>query len=618
MCGITGILHFQQLSDPHIRVKKMTNALAHRGPDAEGYFHDHNISLGHRRLSIIDLTDAANQPFYDPNGRYVLVFNGEIYNYQELKQKLNNYPFQTSSDTEVLMAAFIKWGINSVQEIKGMFAFAIWDKQMETLWLARDRMGVKPLVYYIDDKKLVFASERRALLASGLVPPSLNKSAVADYLSFQSAGYPDTMIQGVELIKAGTWMKVDRHAKQKETYWSLSQVKPDINITPKEAELKIFDLMNKAVSSRMITDVPLGAFLSGGIDSSAVVALMQLQSGHKINTFNLSFTEKEYDESAYADIIAKRFGTKHQKYLLDPDQYVSQVSSALDAMDSPTMDGVNTFVLSTAIRNAGIKVAMSGIGGDELFAGYPGFLQFRKIMQRKSGYLFSLLGRKALAALLRQSKADRHHRMAALLSIFNPSIQNVYPALRRVLSQDFIKQVTTLEQDQQKMNEIFETETILHHGSHYFSEYSIAEYIGYTQQTLLKDADQMSMAVGLEIREPFFDHELVEFVLSLNDEIKYPHYPKQLLVETLDPLLPKEIVHRKKQGFVLPWEHWMRNELKSFCTEAINSIAERDFINAGELKSYWKRFVDGDPNVRWTEPWLFVVLSHWLNKQEIN
>jgi asparagine synthase (glutamine-hydrolysing) len=426
------------------------------------------------------------------------------------------------------------------------------------------------------------------------------------------------MIKGIEQVKAGCWMKVDRHAKNQHPYWNLSNIKPSLSNTRQEAEKELFDLMNKAVSRRMIADVPMGAFLSGGIDSSAVVALMQLQSNTNINTFNLSFTEKEYDESSYAEIIAKRFGTHHQKHLLNPEQYVSQVGSALDAMDSPTMDGVNTYVLSKAIRSAGIKVAMSGIGGDELFVGYPGFLQYRKIMHSKSGYLLTILGRKAFASILKQSKSDKEHRMAALLNINNPSLKNVYPALRRVLSADYISRITTLQQDQQKIEKIFDAENIAHTGSHEFSAYSIAEYLGYTQQTLLKDADQMSMSVGLEIREPFFDHELVEYVLSLSDELKYPRYPKQLLVEAMDPLLPDEIVHRKKQGFVLPWDVWMKNELNVFCNNAINRISERDYINGAELKSIWKRFLSGDPHVRWTEPWLFVVLSHWLDKQGID
>jgi asparagine synthase (glutamine-hydrolysing) len=618
MCGITGILHFQQLSDPQSRVKNMTDALAHRGPDAEGFYHDPCISMGHRRLSIIDLSDAANQPFHDPNGRYVLIFNGEIYNYRELRQKLSNYPYHTSSDTEVLMAAFTQWGISCVDHLKGMFAFAVWDKTAESLWLVRDRMGVKPIYYFQENGLLAFSSEKRALLTSGIISKKINHKAIADYLSFQSSGYPDTMIEGIQKLKAGTWLKADRHSTETENYWRISHVKPNHGISRDEATQHLFTLMNNSVSSRMMTDVPLGAFLSGGIDSSSVVALMQLQGGSKINTFNLSFTEKEYDESAYADIIAKRFGTTHQKHLLNPNDYVAQVESALDAMDSPTMDGVNTFVLSTAIRKAGIKVALTGIGGDELFAGYPNFLKYRKIMMRKSGYMISVLGRKAAAKLLRQRKNDRYHRMASVLEIVNPSLSKLYPALRQVMSNDIIARLTSLKTDHQEWENILDTEVNSSSRLDFFSQYSIAEYLGYTQQTLLKDADQMSMAVGLEIREPFFDHELVEFVLSLNDELKYPHYPKQLLVETLDPLLPSEIVHRKKQGFVLPWEHWMRNELNNFCTQAIHSIAERDFINAMELKSLWKRFLEGDSSVRWTEPWLFVVLSHWLNKQEIS
>jgi len=596
----------------------MNDALAHRGPDAEGFYHDPCISMGHRRLSIIDLSDAANQPFHDPYGRYVMVFNGEIYNYKELRQKLSDYPYHTSSDTEVLMAAFIKWGIGCVQEIKGMFAFAVWDKRTETLWLVRDRMGVKPLYYYHGNGLLAFASEKRALMTSDLFAKKTNPNAIADYFSFQSSGYPDTMIEGVHRVKAGTWIKADRHALQCETYWRLGNIQAEQKITKDEVQGQLFELMNRSVSSRMMTDVPLGAFLSGGIDSSSVVALMQLHSGNNINTFNLSFTEKNYDESHYANIIAKRFGTKHQTHVLNPDDYVAQVESALDAMDSPTMDGVNTYVLSTAIRKAGIKVAMSGIGGDELFVGYPNFLQYRKVMMGKSGYLVSLLGRKVGAKFLRLSNNDRNYRLATVLDIVNPSLKELYPALRRVMSPDIISRLTSLKSNHQQWKKILEAEVNRSSQVGYFSQYSIAEYMGYTQQTLLKDSDQMSMAVGLEIREPFFDHELVEFVLSLNDEMKYPHYPKQLLVETLDPLLPGEIVHRKKQGFVLPWDSWMKNELNDFCSSAINSISERDFINGPELKRHWKRFLAGDSSVRWTEPWLFVVLSHWLNKQGIS
>ena len=592
--------------------------MAHRGPDAEGFYDDPCISMGHRRLSIIDLSDAANQPFHDPTGRYVLVFNGEIYNYAEIKQELRDYPFQTSSDTEVLMAAFTTWGIDSVKKLKGMFAFAMWDKKQECLYLVRDRMGVKPLVYYHQDGVLLFSSERRSLLASDLIARKLNHFAVVDLLSFQSTGYPDTMVQNIFEVKAGTWIKIDRHHQETVAYWNITDVEPNHGMQRDEVQEKLFELLNKAVSSRMIADVPMGAFLSGGIDSSSVVALMQLQSGQQTSTFNLSFTEKDYDESVYADMIAHRFHTKHQKHLLRPEDYIGQVTSALDAMDSPTMDGVNTYVLSSAIRQSGIKVALTGVGGDELFAGYPGFIQYKNMVASKKGLMISGLGRKALSILLRSKRDNRSHRMASVLSVDRISIDHLYPAFRKVMSDYHIQQFTKLDTGRKGLQEMLKKDLVGTHQLEDFSTYSMAEYLGYTQKTLLKDADQMGMAVGLEIREPFFDHELVEFVLSLPDTIKYPHYPKQLLVESLDPLLPNEIVHRRKQGFVLPWEHWMRNELQSFCSDAINSIAERDFIRSQALQKHWKKFLKGDPAVHWTELWLFVVFSHWLNKQGIN
>ena len=618
MCGITGLLHFQKLADAESRVGKMTTALAHRGPDAEGFYQDPCISLGHRRLSIIDLSTAANQPFQDPDGQYVLVFNGEIYNYQEIKQELKDYPFQTSSDTEVLMAAFKQWGIESVKKLKGMFAFALWDKREEALYLVRDRMGVKPLVYFFDNGILAFSSERRSLLASGLIAKKLNRYAVVDFLTYQSTGYPDTMVQDILELKAGTWMKINRHKAVHHCYWKLANVQANHDINREQVQEKLFELLSRSVSSRMMTDVPLGVFLSGGIDSSSVVALMQLQSKDRINTFNLSFTEKEFDESPFAETIVQRFGTRHRKHILQSDEYLSQITAALDAMDSPSMDGVNTYVLSTAIRQSGIKVAMTGIGGDELFVGYPGFFQYKKMMASKKGLMFSQWGRKGMSIFLKAKHDNRSHRMAGVLSVDQLSIDQLYPSLRTVLSDFHLHQYTRLETNRKGLQKMLKEDLGNANGWGDFSTYSMAEYLGYTQKTLLKDADQMSMAVGLEIREPFFDHELVEFVLSLPDEMKYPHYPKQLLVEALDPLLPAEIVHRKKQGFVFPWEHWMKKELQSFCTAAINNIAERDFINGEALQNHWKRFQMGDPAIHWTEPWLFVVLSNWLNKQGIS
>jgi asparagine synthase (glutamine-hydrolysing) len=617
MCGITGILHFSSLPDASYRVREMTNAMTHRGPDAEGLYNDDCISLGHRRLSIIDLSDSANQPFKDDLGNYVLVFNGEIYNYLQIKRELSDYNFITTSDTEVLLAAFLKWGIDCVKKMDGMFAFALWDKPAETLWLARDRMGVKPLYFFLQETIFAFASETRSLLSSELISREIDHQSLFEYLSNQSTGYPNTIIKNIQELKAGTYLKITRSSTERVAYWNLTDIEPIGPVDPVRVRKTVFDKLQSAVSKRMISDVPMGAFLSGGIDSSAVVALMSLNSSAKINTFNLAFSEKEYDESGYAEIIARRYGTYHAKYLLRPEDFLAQVEGGLNAMDSPSADGINTYVLSGAIRDAGLKVALTGIGGDELFAGYPGFLQYYKLNKLYGSYQFSSPFRKLAAQALTFSKSNKLKRVASLLNVGHASIDEIYPIIRQILSPGYIQKFIHTDIHSSSLKSQLQQSKRDIQNLGLFSQFSIAEYMGYTQHTLLKDADQMSMAVGLEIREPFFDHHLIEYVLSLPDSIKYPTYPKQLLVEALSPLLPDEIVHRKKQGFVLPWEKWMRKELFEFCNTQIINLAQRDFIKGEALLQYWKRFLKHDPSVRWMELWQFVVLGRWLERNHI-
>ncbi|MEY4868632.1 MAG: hypothetical protein RIT36_1531, partial [Bacteroidota bacterium] len=311
------------------------------------------------------------------------------------------------------------------------------------------------------------------------------------------------------------------------------------------------------------------------------------------------------------------FGTNHVKHLLRPEDFLDKVVAGLDAMDSPSADGINTFVLSGAIRSAGLKVALTGIGGDELFAGYPGFMRYYKLNNASTGYQLSYPLRKMASLILQYSPSNKNKRLAEMLAITDTGISNVYPIIRKIFSPDLIRQLINTNIQQIGLEKMLKDELKAIEKFDLFSQYSIAEYMGYTQHTLLKDADQMSMAVGLEIREPFFDHQLIEYALSIPDNIKFPHYPKQLMVEALEPLLPDEIVHRKKQGFVLPWEKWMRNELQSFCADQINDLANRNFIKRDALLKYWSRFLKHDPTVRWMELWQFVVLSYWLKKNGI-
>jgi len=607
MCGIAGIYNFHPNPNGAQMIHAMTAAIAHRGPDADGHFVDDSIALGHRRLSIIDLSPAGNQPYSSADNRYKMVFNGELYNFQEVKATITDHSFKSTGDTEVLMEAWSRWQLAALPKFKGMFAFAVWDNQEKALWLLRDRMGVKPLYYASTPHHFVFASEMKAILATGLIQKKLNPNSIAAFFRYQSVPGPATIFDGIKELKAGFWMKVSRNGIEEGSWWDLlSQGHHPIPTSKQQACTTIRQLLRTAVEQRLVSDVPVGAFLSGGIDSSAVVALMSEVSSRPTETFNISFTEKAFDESGYAELVAKKFNTHHHTILQKPEYMLENLLPALDAMDTPSGDGINSYVVSKAIRDAGITVALSGIGGDELFAGYPFFNQFTKLKSFAPVWTLSSPLRK-LAASLMGSHSSKKDRLRQLLQLPQPDIANLYPLFRQITNptgsfDDPIQQALLALSGLNKFPR--------------YSQVSIAEYLGYTQYTLLKDTDQMSMAVSLEVREPFFDHELIQYVLHIPDVIKKPGYPKQLLVESLGELLPHEIVHRRKQGFVFPWENWMKTSLRQFCDERLHAIAERDFIDGPRLLQQWQRFLKGDPSIRWMEIWLFVILSYWLQKNE--
>ncbi|HLK27789.1 MAG TPA: asparagine synthase (glutamine-hydrolyzing), partial [Puia sp.] len=557
------------------------------------------------------------------SGRYVMVFNGEMYNYSEVKSKIRDYAFRTSGDSEVLLAAYLKWGADSIKHFRGMFAFAIWDKHEKELFICRDRMGVKPLYYFFDEEKILFASEVRSILASGMVKRTVDQNALIDYFSYQSISAPHSIIKGIRQLKAGVWMKIKAGKIEEKVYWDVTNTKADFDFNDtKKTQKHINELMLQSVERRLVSDVPVGAFLSGGIDSSAVVGLMAAASSARPNTFNISFHEKEFDESEYAEIVAKKFNTNHENILLKPTTFLDELHNSLNALDSPSGDGINTYVVSKAIKQKGITVALSGVGGDELFAGYPIFSQYLKLQQKKSLWSIPYAIRNAFAKIaLNGAINGKKNRIKQLINLDSCSIENVYPIFRQILSPAQIKEYTRISDDATIVtaiqNELINKEEHLH-AMPLLSQISAADYIGYTQQTLLKDTDQMSMAVSLEVREPFFDQDLVEFVLAVPDSLKKPAYPKSLLVESLKPLLPDEIVFRKKKGFLFPWDMWMKSELKSFCDEQIKNISSRSFIDGDRLNNYWKCFLKGDENIRWIEIWLFVVLGYWLEKNNID
>ncbi|MCB0793170.1 MAG: asparagine synthase (glutamine-hydrolyzing) [Flavobacteriales bacterium] len=623
MCGIAGIMGLEGLTDPRAAVHRMTDAMAHRGPDAEGIWSDRQVVLGHRRLSIIDLSHAADQPFVDHEERFVLVFNGEIYNYRELKAELSPYPFRTNSDTEVLLAAFRKWGAACLERLNGMFAFAVWDTRQEELFIARDRCGIKPLYVHVGDRQVVFASELKAILASGLVPRKLDARSLPEILRYQTVHAPSTIVRDVHMLLPGHWMRLDASEVTTGRWWDpVSCARRDIGNRP-VAEIKrtVRDLLRSSVERRLVSDVPFGAFLSGGIDSSAIVGLMAEVSNGPVHTFNVSFDEQEFSEARYAEAIAKRFNTVHTRIDLRPDDLLDYLPEALAAMDHPSADGPNTWVVSKVTKEAGITMALSGTGGDELFAGYEVFKRSLSLWEKRWITQFPLGMRHALGAMLGIFRPGiRTTKAAELLRLPTFSIDDTYPISRSSYSDRQL--LDLLERHQlppDRVRDIMQALIRSKEGYRlpFLTQVSLGELSTYLPNILLRDTDRMSMAHALEVRVPFLDHELVEYVLGIPDDIKYPHTPKQLLVDSLNGLLPRLIVDRPKMGFTLPWSEWMRKDLRSYCEARLNALGDRDQFRGSTVRRLWDRFLASDPRVNWSRLWFLVVLEDWLQRNQI-
>lgn len=626
MCGINIIIGLQESQVAKTTIAKMNAAMAHRGPDNDGIFVDGTVAFGHRRLSIIDLSAAGNQPMSGCQGRYQIVYNGEFYNYKEVKNKLlaieNPYPFQFGSDTEVILAAYHAWGVNCLQHINGMFAFAIYDAVKKEVFIARDRMGIKPLYYCQTENHLILSSEIRSMLASDLIPRKLNKSALIDYLRYQTVHAPETIIEGIKMLMPGNYCILNTAIKpriEEKKYWSIQEIS---KLTTKDYSYKqvcekVYELLYNSVQRRLIADVPFGAFLSGGIDSSAIVGLMSKAASQTVKTFSVTFDENEFSEARYARLIAEKFKTNHHEIKLTSDYFMQELPAALKAMDHPSGDGPNTFVVSKVTKNAGITMALSGLGGDELFAGYPIFTRSQMLQKFEGLAMVPASLRKIPAAIFKLIRpGSASDKLAELLSLNKLKFENTYPLSRQIIADSQLKKLTGFAQLEPNSvahiideHELYKFETL--------TKVSIAEICSYMQNVLLRDTDQMSMASALEVRVPFLDYTLVEYVLSLPDAYKNPTSPKKLLIDSLGDLLPHEIVNRPKMGFTLPWKHWMKHEMREFCEQKINSLSNRSFIVSAEINALWNAFLADNPQATWSRIWYLIVLENWLIENNV-
>ena len=622
MCGIAGVFGLDNISSSKEVADGFCNSLNHRGPNAHGSYFDQEVILSHVRLSIIDIDERSNQPFKSADNRFVLVFNGELYNYQEVKTEFKEYNFITNSDTEVLLAAWIKWGVKCLDKFNGMFAFAVWDKQKEELFLCRDRLGIKPLYFFQGNRNFVFASEIRAMLNSGLVPRKLADENLGEYLKYQTVHAPRTLVKDVFLIPPGQYLKVSDQEVLAVEYWSpesktAEPISSNLNTTKK----RISELLTSSVERRLLSDVPLGAFLSGGIDSSLLVGIIRERLNKKLDTFAITFSEKEFSEAPYSRMVAKKFKTNHHEIELSPSEFKNSVPEALGAMDHPSGDGPNSFVVSHAVKKEGITVALSGLGGDELFAGYPYFTRFLDLKNKSYLLSFPKYSRQILASFVRNyKKGIQGQKIAETLLLPYFDVAHTYPINRRILGDREINRVLVKRNSKDSLFE--DLKLRFKFGAKAsslpeLSKVSIAEISTYMQNVLLRDSDQMSMANALEVRVPFLDHTLVEYVLKIPDQFKYPSFSKSLLVNSFDGLLPNEIVHRPKMGFILPWEKWLKKDLRELCLTSLEYLENTAYFNDGKVKALYVRFLNEDIEITWSRIWHLVALGSWMKINEI-
>ncbi|MGY6562189.1 MAG: asparagine synthase (glutamine-hydrolyzing) [Luteibaculaceae bacterium] len=624
MCGINGLWYFNQAEHTaRESVRKMNLALQHRGPDNADIYQKENLTLGHARLSIIDLSEAGNQPFVRQH--IALVFNGEIYNYRALKAELqNHYTFTTNSDTEVLAAAYLHWGIALLPKLRGMFAFAIFDAQQNKLFIARDRLGIKPLYYYHDNSKIAFSSELRALKASGVFNTRLNQNALYEYLRYQTVLAPQTLLTDVQMLMPGHYAVVTPQGIKTTEWYNVSKA-AQTNMIPSRAEAlpKVKQAVEQALEDRLVADVPVGAFLSGGIDSSLLVGVASELYNKKLDTFHISFAEKAFSEAKYAKIVADKFNTNHTDIQLSPSYFLEHLEEALQAVDYPSADGLNTYMVSKVTAQTGIKVALSGLGGDEVFAGYDIFKRAVSIEQNKALKAIPLWVRMGLGNVLKSIKPSvKSDKIAQVLSQEQFTVEYLYRFNREVLSRETVQPLL------KTMTDITETDAVFSQLQAAFStdagrllpttgKVSLAEITTYLQNILLRDTDQFSMAHALEVRVPFLDHRLVELVIGLPDSYKLGVSNKNLLLDAFPNLLPESIFNRPKQGFTLPYEFWMRNELASFCDKKIEFLAQKPWFSQEGIRKLYNRFKAKDPRVGYSRIWHLVVLAHWLEQHGI-
>jgi asparagine synthase (glutamine-hydrolysing) len=601
MCGIYGSIgnNYQNIG------KKFSYYLNHRGPDDSGIFFDHNnnIVLGHTRLSIIDLTTHANQPMIDDEKDYAIVFNGQIYNFFDIRLELISlgYKFKTKSDTEVLLKSFVHWNDKSILKFRGMFSFCIYNKKNKSLFLARDRFGIKPLIYTFLDDQFIFSSELKPILNTNFISKKISEDAVSEYFQYGSIKQPNTILKGVYQLLPSHCMTV-KFDKNFEIikYYDYTKESKQLPIIESynEAVIKVRDELEIATKHHLVSDVEVGAFLSGGVDSNAVVALMKLCGSKQLNTFCVGFRDKTNieDETDIASRSAKKLGCNHHNIMID-GHYIERIfDDFIQSIDQPSFDGLNTFIVSKETAKK-VKVALSGLGGDELFAGYSHFKNISKYSKKKQNLK---------SFILQKLNSLRPNRLTNKYEFFGKNEESSLNTQRSIVRD--LKNILLYP----SKNSFLDEENNLTS----YQKISKSEIDNYMLNTLLRDTDILSMSNSLEVRPILLDHKLVELVFGLKDSFKfYNGVPKSLLIDSIKDLIPKETYMRKKTGFELPFSEWMNTILNKKFIQVMNNSRIHFMFNKTYTKNLLRRIKYKKCN---RLDWLTFIFVSWLDRHSNN
>ncbi len=619
MCGIAGWIDFRDRSPNERLLRTMTRSLRRRGPDGEGYFEQGPVHLGHRRLSIIDIEGGA-QPLSNEEGTIWIVFNGEIFNYRELREKLvaAGHIFKTESDTETIVHAYEEFGEECVTHLRGQFALAIWDQRRQSLFLARDRLGQKPLYYARTAQGLVFGSELKALLPHSAVSRELDQVAVDGFLAYRYIPEPRSIYRSVRKLPPAHTMLIREDGIELRRYWNVDFT-PDSSLTENETLERLDALLDEATRLRMIADVPLGAFLSGGIDSSLVVGYMQRHSNRPIKTFSIGFEEDAYDERSYARQVAERYHTEHHEFVVRSDA-IKTLPELVSAFDEPFADSsaLAVFYLAEMTKEY-VTVALNGDGGDESFAGYRRyrgavlFKHYQRLpgwMKQANYHASNALEKVGLGSwgLLKQVRDWQEYASEDFGNVYDRCMAIPKHERQSIFSDDLKHSLRGEQGDGEYANALEDCSS-----EEPINQVMYADQRVYLPSDLLVKVDRMTMWHSLESRSPFLDHHLVEFAARIPPAVKFPNFKqKHLLKSLLRRDFPQSFVERKKAGFGVPVARWFRSDLKETMRECIeeSQLVEDGLLSRTKLRTMFDEHLEVRRD-RGKELWSVLCLEYW-------